>query len=524
MAVLWLAVSGESSAWGHLSETVLPLYVQNSFLLVVLSCGFAGVLGVSTAWLQTLYEYPLRRALEWLLLLPLAMPAYLTAMVYSEWFQPAGLIGESWFPLHSIIGVSLLMGFAMYPYVYMLARIAFAQQCVTLYEAAAMLGVRRRDWWWRVGVPGIRPALAIGLALVAMETLADFGTVSVLGVQSFTTGIYRSWYGMGDLTAAAQLSCYLLLFVFVLVWFERRGRRSAQYASIHRAQGRLARDKLKGVAAWRSMVWCVFPVLVGFALPLIQWVYWAGAFSTIGWGEGLWNAAYTTLLVALGVMVLTLLVAQRFAYQLRSGSPLWQRTLIRIAASGYAMPGSVIAVGVFIPLIALDKSIAMPIAELTNTTPTLWLSGTIFAVILACSIRFLTLALAQSESALETIAPTMDDAAKLLGANQKRIRREIHAPFLRPAMAMAAILLLADVIKELPATILLRPFNSDTLAVRVFELAQDGRLIEAAPTALLMIGLSGCAVLFMVSLQNRDCSKPQRSGRFAITRRGYAKT
>jgi iron(III) transport system permease protein len=492
----------------------LPDYIVNS-LFIALATGALGLfMGSYAAWYVVRYDFPARRILQWALLLPLAMPAYLLAMVYGHLLDVAGpaqaglreltgwRVGEYLFPeIRSPIGVVLVLAFSLYPYVYLAARHAFAGQCRSHFEAAWLLGLPPQKWLWSVAMPIARPALALGVALVMMEALADFGVVSLFGVPSFTTGIYRAWYGLGEPHQAARLACMLLALVAGLLWLERasRGRMRAMRA----AQSTGAPLKRLRGGLYHSAA-CAVPMLIGFAIPVVQLLLWA-AQDASGWGDALhWRAASHTLLVGGLVAVGALVLALVFAYGLRARPIGWRAGLLRLATLGYAVPGSVIAVAIFIPLLMLDKTIADFWQSQTGVRPALLLTGSIAAMVIACIIRFLAVAMSSVESGLQQISPRIDDAALLLGVRGMRLKRALHLPQMKLALLAGGFMVFADTMKELPASLLLRPFNVSTLSIRTYELASDGQLVAAAIPALMMVAIGLAAVVVLVQVLSRE--------------------
>jgi len=510
LAVLASVLGPAAETWSHLARTVLGTYVINTALLTLGVAAGVISMGVLAAWLVTAYSFPGRRVLEWALVLPLAMPAYVMAYAYTDWLQFAGPVQtalraatgwqarEYWFPdIRSLPGAVALLALALYPYVYLLARTAFVDVSRSALEAARLAGLGAWGGFRRVALPIARPAVAAGTALALMETLADFGTVSYFGLEVFTTGIFKAWMSMGDVAAAAQLSACLLVFVAVLVAVERASRGRAGYASATRK--RSPPQRLSGAAAWLAFAACAMPVLLGFALP-------AALLANLAWGEPVSGARLSALVgnsftlagiaAALGVALAT---AMAYAARLARGPGSGTVALANRAASlGYAIPGAVIAVGVLVPLGRLDNWIADGIEAATGAKPGLLLTGTIVALVYAYLVRFLAVALQTVEAGLAKITPRMDDAARSLGASPAKALARVHAPLLASSLASAALLLFVDVMKELPATFALRPFNFDTLAIEAYNLAKDERLAEAAAPSLVIVAI-GLVPLLVVT-------------------------
>jgi iron(III) transport system permease protein len=512
LAVVATVLGPASETWTHLARTLLGAYVLNTALLV--ACVAAGVLsiGVLSAWLVTAYRFPAQRVLEWGLVLPLAMPAYVMAYAYTDWLQFTGPLQtalraatgwqarEYWFPeIRSIPGAAAMLSFALYPYVYLLARTAFLDVSRSALEAGRLAGYSAWGSFWRVALPIARPAVAAGAAFALMETLADFGTVSYFALEVFTTGIFKAWLSMGDTAAAGQLSVCLLAFVFVVLALERANRGRAAYAST--LSKRPPPQHLSGPAAALAFAACAAPVLLGFLLP-------AGLLIHLAWSdaEARWSSRLPALVgnsfmlagiaAAAGVVLATAMAyAARLARGRLAGVVAWAN---RAAALGYAIPGAVIAIGVLVPLGQLDNWIAGGIESAFGIKPGLLLTGTIVALVYAYLVRFLAVALQTVESGLAKVTPRMDDAARSLGATPAGTLLRVHAPLLASSLASAALLLFVDVMKELPATFALRPFNFDTLAIEAYNLAKDERLAEAAVPSLVIVAIGLVPVLIVV--------------------------
>ncbi|MCC7269840.1 MAG: iron ABC transporter permease [Rhodocyclaceae bacterium] len=504
---------GTGETWAHLAATVLPEYVANTLWLCCgVGCGVI-LLGVSTAWLVTLHEFPGRRLFEWALVLPLAVPAYVMAYTYTDLLQFVGPLqtglretfgwqkDDYWFPdVRTPGGAVLMFTFVLYPYVYLLARTAFLEQTSGMQEVGRSLGLGAWGSFFRISLPLARPAIAAGTALALMETLADYGTVAYFSVQTFTTGIYRAWFSLGDRVAAAQLSAALLGFVVLVLLAERSGRGRARF---HNTTGRnrpLPGRRLRGFRAAGALAACALPLLLGFLLP-------AGLLLKMALTEG--DAQFGRRFVQLAgnsftLAAVTALLAMGFAvllgYAARMSRARWPEWLNRIVGLGYAVPGSVIAVGVLIPVTRLDNWLAEWIASWSGASPGLLLTGGIAALVYAYLVRFLAIALQTVEASLGKITPSMDDAARSLGLGLRTTLRQVHLPLLRGSLLTAGLLVFVDVMKELPATLVMRPFNFDTLATQAYILASDERLGEASTAALAIVAV-GVLPLIAVSRQ-----------------------
>ncbi|NEP18185.1 MAG: iron ABC transporter permease [Leptolyngbya sp. SIO4C1] len=520
LVVLGSVFADAGDLWAHLVSTVLTEYVTNSLLLMVgVGIGVC-LLGVSTAWLVTVCRFAGSRWLEWALLLPLAAPAYLLAYTYTEWLEYYGpvqtglrsLFGwqsatDYWFPnVRSVGGAIVMLSLTLYPYVYMLARVAFLEQSRCTLEASRVLGCSPWRSFFKVALPLSRPAVMAGLALALMETLNDFGTVQYFGVQTFTTGIYRTWFGMGERVAAAQLSALLMLFIFTLLLLERWSRRQAKYYQTSNSAQELSPYRLAGLRALMAQLVCLLPVVLGLLLPagLLLQMTLTHLEDTVD--RQFWDLAYHSLLLASLTAVIAIGVSLVLAYGARLNRTRPVQLGVRLAAMGYGIPGAVIAVGILIPVIRLDQLLGQIAQATLGLSPGLLISGTITALIFAYLVRFLAVALGAVESGLIKIQPSLDDAARSLGCSPMRTLHKIHVPLMSSSLLTALMLVFVDVMKELPATLVMRPFNFDTLAVRVYQYASDERLIEASAPALMILAVG----LLPVILLSRQIARSQR--------------
>ena len=515
-----LFAGGTSATWGHLSSTVLPEYIANS-LWLCLGVGLGvGVVGVMTAWLTAMHEFPGRRVFEWALVLPLAVPAYVMAYVYTDFLQFVGPVqtflrdsfgwehGDYWFPdIRTLPGAIVMFVCVLYPYVYLLARTAFLERASGMLEAARTLGMGPWRAFFAVSLPLARPAIVAGIALALMETLADYGTVAYFAVNTFTTGIYRAWFSLGDRVAAAQLAAMLLAFVLFLLTIERISRGRARY---HNTTGRnrpMAGARLKGLAAGLAILACMLPLLLGFVLPAGLLLKMALTEGDAQFGERFLTLSRNSFVLAGATAAIGVLLALLLAYGARLAKNGLASGLNRLVGLGYAVPGAVIAVGVLIPVTRLDNWLAGQWQAWFDYNPGLLLTGGIAALIYAYLVRFLAVALHTVESSLGKITPSMDDAARSLGLGQGETMRRVHVPMLRGSLLTAGLLVFVDVMKELPATLVMRPFNFDTLATQAYTLASDERLAEAS-TASLAIVVVGLLPLIALSRQVSAARRP----------------
>ena len=501
---------GTGATWQHLASTVLPDYLVNT-LGLCLGVGLGViVVGVATAWLTAMHDFPGRRIFEWALVLPLAVPAYVLAYVYTDFLQFVGPVqsglreafgwrrADYWFPdVRSLAGAITMFIFVFYPYVYLLARTAFIERASGMLEAARTLGLGPWRSFFRVSLPLARPAIVAGSTLALMETLADYGTVSYFGVQTFTTGIYRAWFSLGDRIAAAQLAASLLGFVILLLLVEQLSRGRAKF---HNTTGRnrpQAGYTLRGGHALVAVLVCAIPLFIGFALPAGLLLRLALSEGDAQFGRHFLTLAGNSFVLAGLTALIAVALALLLAYGARLSKGVVARVLNRLVGLGYAVPGSVIAVGVLIPVTRLDNWLAAQWALFFGSNPGLLLTGGIAALIYAYLVRFLAVALQSVSSSLAKVTPSMDEAARSLGATQGETLRRVHLPILGGSLLTAGLLVFVDVMKELPATLVMRPFNFDTLATQAYTLASDERLGEASTAALAIVAVGLLPLIFL---------------------------
>ena len=501
----------ERQVWSHLADTVLTDYIVNSLILFLGVGFFSLILGVLPAWLVTMYRFPLSRYLEWALLLPMAMPAYIIAYSYTGMLDVAGPLQTSireitgwqyrdyWFPeVRSLGGAIAMLSLVLYPYVYLLARAAFIEQSICVLEVARTLGCNSLNAFRRVALPLARPAIMVGLSLVVMETLADYGTVQYFGVSAFTTGIFRTWFGLGNSLAAAQLSALLLVFVAVFLYLEKRSRRQARFHHTSSRYSSLLQKKLNKTWSVIALSACVTPVLLGFIIPVgFLFDLALDTYSEV-LNKDFYLLLFNSLLLAFVTAIFALMIALFMAYSNRNTNSVANRFMVRFVSMGYAIPGTVIAVGVLIPFAWFDNTLDTFLTEHFNISSGLLISGTIVTLIFAYLTRFLAVSINTVEAALVKIKPVMDEVAKTTGLSSGGIIKRIHMPMMRGSLLTALLLVFVDVLKELPATLILRPFNFNTLAVRTYELANEERLADAAVPALPIV-LVGIIPVIMIS-------------------------
>jgi iron(III) transport system permease protein len=471
------------------------------------------VVGVSTAWLVSIHDFPGRRMFEWALVLPLAVPAYVMAYAYTDLLQFVGPVqtwlretfnltpGQYWFPdIRTVGGAVAVFVFVLYPYVYLLARAAFLERASGMLEAGRSLGLGPWENFFRVSLPLARPAIAAGASLALMETLADYGAVTYFGVPTFTSGIYRAWFSLGDRVAAAQLAALLLGFVALVLFLERISRGRARF---HNTTGRNRPSpgyRLRGFKALGAFVVCLLPLALGFLVPAGALLEMALSEGDAQFGERFVQLSRNSFVLAAATAFAAVVVALLLAYAARLSGQLLPKMINRFVGLGYAVPGSVIAVGILIPVTRLDLWLAAQVEMLTGHAPGLLLTGGIGALVYAYLVRFLTVSLQTVEASLAKVTPTMDDASRSLGFGHAATLRRVHLPLLRGSLLTAGLLVFVDVMKELPATLVMRPFNFDTLATQAHALASDERLAEAS-TAALAIVVVGVLPLVLLSWQ-----------------------
>jgi iron(III) transport system permease protein len=505
----WFVPAGE--VWRHLAATVLDEYIRNSLLLMFGVAIGTAALGVPTAWLCSMCRFPGRTAFEWALLLPLAMPAYIIAYTYTGMLDFAGPLqtslrawtgwdyGDYWFPqVRSVGGAAVMLSLVLYPYVYLLARAAFLEQSTCTLEVARSLGATPWAAFRRIALPLARPAIITGLSLAMMETLADYGTVQYFGVGTFTTGIFRTWFGLGSAAAAAQLAAGLLAFVFMLIGLERWSRGQSRFHHTSRRYQPLPHFELRGARGAMAFSACLVPLLLGFMLPAGQLLIWAVRTADRMIDAEFLRLAANSLMLALTAAAMILALALILAYGKRIRGTRQIAFAVNLAGLGYAIPGAVIAIGVVIPFAWLDNTLDAWMRVTFGVSTGLLLSGTLVALIFAYTVRFLAVSLHTVEAGLSKIHPSMDDAARSLGRTPGQVLREIHMPIMRGTGLTALLLVFVDVMKELPATLIMRPFDFNTLAVRAFELAADERLADSSSAALTIV-LAGIIPIIILS-------------------------
>lgn len=513
VAVALAAFGGGTETVAHLASTVLPRYAGTTLMLVCLVAAGTFAIGVGAAWLVTMTRFPLVRLFEIALVLPLAFPAYVLAYAYTHVLDHAGIVQtvlrqvtgwgarDYWFPeIRSLGGAAAMLVLVLYPYVYLLARAAFLQQSATTFLAARALGASAWSAFFKVSLPMARPAIAGGVLLAVMETIADFGTVAYFGVQTFATGIYTSWFSLGDRTGAAQLALCLLGFALFLAMLERAQRGRAKYHDPSRRHQRLEAAQLRGAPALAAVVLCGIPVFFGALLPMIL-LFVMGMDSE----QTLMSPRYLgfvknslTLASVAALLTVSAAICIGFYRRLRPGRA--SRSAAYFARLGYAVPGGVIAVGLLVPFAAFDNALDAWMRDQFGISTGLLITGSIWLLVMAYMVRFLAAALGAYEGGQALVPDNMDAAARSLGQTPSGTLRRVHLPVLAPSLFTALLIVFVDVMKELPATLIMRPFNYDTLAVQAYRLASDERL-EGAAVPSLVIAAVGLLPVILICAQ-----------------------
>jgi iron(III) transport system permease protein len=511
--------------WWEFVRLMLRDYLVTTAWLMLGVCAGVAIIGVSTAWLVTICRFPGSRIFEYALLLPMAVPAYLLAYTYADLLQFPGPVqtslrgwfgwekGDYWFPqIRSLPGAIAMLTFVLYPYVYLLARAAFLHQSKTTLDAGRSLGLGPWRTFMRVALPMARPAIAAGVAIAGMEALADYGTVKHFEVNTLSTAIYLSWFSLGSSTGAAKLASGLLGFVLLVLALERMGRGRQRYTAVAGHYRPPVRYQLRGLRAAGAILACTLPPVIGFAIPAARLIDFAVTTGDAELGSRFVSLARNSLLLASLAAAVTVLIAGLLAYGMRLAPSRLMRFAARVSTLGYAIPGAVIAVGVMLPFGHADNAIDRWMEGTFGISTGLLLSGTIFTLVFAYVIRFLAIAFGSVESGLSRISPSLDEAARTLGRGTGRTVLSIHLPLLRGSILTAALLVFVDTLKELSATLILRPFNFDTLAIRVYQLASDERLAEASTAALAIVavGLIPVIVLSAAIARSRPAGEEGR--------------
>ncbi|MBA2075001.1 ABC transporter permease [Aeromonas veronii] len=518
IALLFSAFSAEGALFRHLADTVLLNYLGNTLGLVVGVVLLSLLFGVPTAWLVAMCQVPGRRALQWALMLPMAMPSYIVAYVYTDLLDYSGplqaglraLFGwnspaDYWFPaIRSLGGAAWVLALVLFPYVYLLTRASFLEQSVSLIHSSRLLGCTPWQSFRRLSLPLARPAIMVAVSLVAMETLADFATVHFFAINTLTTAVYDTWLGYGSLATAAKLSCLMLLAVVLLIALERRSRSRQQVFQKSMGHEQPLRYPLKGMSRALAAFWCWGLVLAGFGLPFVILLDYGVRYFELSWTPEFVRFAGNSLLISALTALLAMGIALLLGFFRRLDGGIKSLLPLRIAAMGYAMPGTVLAIGVLVPLTALDFAINDLAEWLGRQGPGLLLTGTITAIVFGYLVRFVAIAIGSVESSMGKISPSLDMAARSLGQGDGGMLRRVHLPLVRRGLFAGAMLVFIESMKELPAALLLRPFNFDTLATHVYQFVSD-EMLERGALGAIVIVLVGLLPLIWV---NRSLDSP----------------
>lgn len=501
LAIFYTALSGSDDVFVHLLSTVMGTYVLNSALLVIGTVFFALLMGIPSAWLLANYAIVGGNLLQWGLVLPLAMPGYIAGYIYTDWFDYAGpiqstlrdvmgwkLASDYWFfDLRTLPGVCFVLALILYPYIYLLARAAFMEQNLTLSQSARVLGCSSIESFWRVSLPLARPAIAIGASLVAMEALGDYGTVSYFAQSTLTTAVYDTWLGYSNLNAAAKISALMLMMMFLLISAERYNRRKQKIFNQHVSADKCEKIALQGRYKWMAAIGCWSLFLLAFLAPLVQLIIYAWQYNSTSsltdFAQFSANSFNVSIIAALVTLIIALIVNihKRFAINFMGDIP------SRMASLGYAVPGTVLAIGVLIFLTRFDHIINDITITLGLGRVGLIFSGSILALLIAFVVRFSAVAIGSIESSLAKISPSLDMAARTMGCNNYQVFMRVHLPLIRRGCLIALLLVFIESMKELNAALLLRPFNFETLATYVFNYASDEHLEYAALPAIILV-------------------------------------
>ncbi len=511
LAIFYLSLGDSGDLFAHLISTVMPTYIYNTVVLVLGVLVLALLFGVPSAWLMAMCRLPGERILQWALVLPLAMPGYVVGYIFTDWFDYAGPIqifiraffgwqaGDYWFPdLRSLGGATAILALVFYPYVYLMARAAFMEQSASLLQSARLLRCSPFESFRRLSLPLARPSIAVGLSLVAMETIGDFGTVSYFSVNTLTTAVYDTWLGYSNLNAAAKISAIMLLVVILLLSTERYSRRKQKLFQANFTSHEELRYTLHGWKKWLALTWCWGLVSVAFILPLGQLLIYAYKYFSQSWTEEFRQYAVNSLQVSIIAALIAILVALVVNFSHRLNGNRLSVAFMRLASLGYAVPGTVLAIGVMAPVLTMDHWINDIAKQMEWGRPGLVLSGSMFAMIFAMVVRFSAVAIGSVESSLNKISPSMDMASRTMGCNQNQMLKRVHLPLVRRGVLVAGLLVFIESMKELNAALLLRPFNFETLATYVYNFVSDEHLELGALPAVLLI-LVGLIPLIVIN-------------------------
>ena len=506
MTVMSFIFQPSTELWGHLSENLLIDYLLNTGMIVISVALLTIVIGVSCAWLVTNFTFPGVNIFKWLLVMPIAIPTYVSAYIYAGLFEPSGMIFDSvenylglgkelydLIELRNVYGVIFILSVCLYPYVYLLSYSSFKEQSYCAIEVGKSLGLSDKELFSRVSIPLARPGIIAGVSLVAMETLAEFGTMDYYGVRTFTTGIYRTWFAFGDETSALHLASILLTFVFIIIIIEKFSRGKSQYVNTSQKSKKIKARDLNGIYGIYACLWCLLFTLLGFILPVIQLLFWLSETYSYIFEDYYIQVIKNTVSIATIASIIIVLISIYSSYINRATDNLYIKSSLKIFTLGYSIPGVVIAVGIIIPLTMVDNFQARIFGS-----PLYYLSGSFFALVLCYLVRFSTISYNATESGLGKIKKNIDLTVQSFGLSNFSILKKVHMPIMKTTLITSFILVFVDIVKELPATLILRPFNFDTLAINIYELASSEQLSYIASPSLILILISLIPVILLI--------------------------
>ncbi|MDE1313285.1 iron ABC transporter permease [Vibrio aestuarianus] len=511
LAIFYTAVGQTDDVFSHLMSTVMPTYTFNTIVLTLSVMGLSLLFGIPSAWIMAMCQLPGERILQWALVLPLAMPAYIVGYIFTGWFDYAGPIqillrdltgwgvGDYWFPdLRSLTGASIVLALVLYPYVYLLCRAAFMEQNVSLLQSARLLKCTPWESFRRISLPLVRPSMAVGLSLVAMETVGDFGTMSYFAVNTLTTAVYDTWLGYSNLNAAAKISAVMLVIVILLLSAERYSRRKQKLFQSQFNSHEDFRYQLQGWKKWGALMWCWGLVAIAFILPLMQLLSYAYHYFEQSFTVEFREYAINSFTVSFSAAILAVFVALVVNFCYRLAPYRSNLSFMRLSSMGYAVPGTVLAIGIMLPVLFMDHLVNDIAKYMQWGRPGLVFSGSMFAIIFALVVRFSAVAIGSIESSLNKTSPSLDMAARTMGCKTNGMLWRVHLPLIRRGALIAGLLVFIESMKELNAALLLRPFNFETLATYVYNYASDEHLELAALPAVLLV-LVGLIPLVIVN-------------------------
>ena len=511
LAIFTTAVGETDELFSHLMSTVMPTYAYNTVVLVIGTMFLSLLFGIPSAWIMAMCRIPGEKVLQWALVLPLAMPGYIVGYIFTDWFDFAGPVqillrdltgwgpGEYWFPdIRTLTGATIVLSLVLYPYVYLLCRAAFMEQNVSLLQSARLLKCSPWESFRRISLPLVRPSIAVGLSLVAMETIGDFGTVSYFAVNTLTTAVYDTWLGYSSLTAAAKVSAIMLIIVILLLSSERYSRRKQKLFQNQFSSREDFRYNLEGWKKWLALFWCWGLVCAAFIFPLGQLLIYAYKYFAQSWTAEFREYALNSLNVSILAALIGVAIALIVNFNQRVNPAKHNLAFMRLSSLGYAVPGTVLAIGVMVPVLFMDHLVNDIAKMMEWGRPGLIFSGSMFALIFAMVVRFSAVAIGSVESSLSKVSPSLDMASKTMGCNTNQMLRRVHLPLIKRGALIAGLLVFIESMKELNAALLLRPFNFETLATYVYNYASDEHLELAAMPAVLLV-LVGLIPLIIVN-------------------------